>query len=214
MYSLPLCDIRSYFTSKRRCFGYRQPTFISPLSLGFALRTIEEGVFCRKMIKNSRFYYAILESSPVYMSVVYERLICLFIAPLLPFVWAVVIFICTCNLDPVSIWTHPFLFQFNVTPKWSDLLITSDIDPTDHFYLFQKVGHFTAFGLLYALLFNWIRKYKTAFILCGSYAILTEILQLFFYRDGRLFDVLIDLTGISLSLLICKSFFKQSSKIK
>ena len=34
-----------------RSFGYRQPTFISPLSLGFALHTIEEGVFCREMIK-------------------------------------------------------------------------------------------------------------------------------------------------------------------
>jgi hypothetical protein len=36
--------------TQRGHFGYLQPPFISPLSLGFALHTIEEGVFCREMI--------------------------------------------------------------------------------------------------------------------------------------------------------------------
>lgn len=125
----------------------------------------------------------------------------------LPILWAAVIFIGTCNLDPSSILAHPFLFKFNPGPKFSDLFIISDIEPANHFYQLQKTGHLMSFALLYIFVFHLLKKYKAAFILCASYSLLTEILQLFFYRDGRLFDVLIDLTGIILALFICKLLF-------
>lgn len=140
----------------------------------------------------------------------------MFVRFLLPLIWAALLFIATCNLDsnPAAIWNHPFLIRFNPTPTFSDLLITSDIQPTDAFYLFHKVGHFIGFGLLYMLLLYGIRRYKASFILAAGFAGLTEILQLFFYRDGRLFDVLIDCSGIFLAFLLCKSLFSNIEKIR
>jgi hypothetical protein len=42
-------------------FGYCQPTFISPLFLGYTLHKIEEGVFCRKKIKSLMVILEIIE---------------------------------------------------------------------------------------------------------------------------------------------------------
>ena len=38
-----------------------------------------------------------------------------------------------------------------------------------------------------------------AFVLCGLFALFTEVLQLFFERSGRLSDVLIDIGGVYLA---------------
>jgi hypothetical protein len=46
-------NIRSYYTIFGKVLANAKPTFISPLLLGCALRTIEEGVFCREMINSS-----------------------------------------------------------------------------------------------------------------------------------------------------------------
>ena len=115
---------------------------------------------------------------------------------------------------------HAFLydqvigFNFEVAPNFRDLLITNDIHVTKEFYVIQKIGHIFAFAVLYFLLLSWIKRNEIAFILCGMFALYTEILQLYFSRNGRIFDVGVDLVGIVLSYLICKIFLLSSTEYK
>ena len=123
--------------------------------------------------------------------------------PFLAFLWAAAIIVATCNND-----AHAFLFDrivgfsFNASPNLMDLLILNDIDFTDSFYLIQKTGHFLSFALLYVLLFSWLKKRLPAVAIAVVFAVLTEILQLYFERDGRLFDAFIDSLGILLAFIL------------
>lgn len=123
--------------------------------------------------------------------------------PFLVFVWAAVIIVATCNND-----AHAFLFDrivgfsFNASPNLADLLIINDIDFSDSFYTIQKTGHFLSFALLYVLLFSWLKKHLPAVVIAVGFAVLTEILQLYFERDGRLFDAFIDTLGIFLAFVL------------
>lgn len=122
---------------------------------------------------------------------------------ILVLLWAAVIVVATCNND-----AHAFLFDqevrfsFTTTPEFGDLLIVDDIDFTDDFYLLQKTGHFFSFALLYVLVFTWLKSRRKAFYICAAFAVFTEVLQLYFERDGRLFDVLIDVLGALLALVL------------
>ncbi len=127
--------------------------------------------------------------------------------PFLVFFWAAIIIIATCNND-----AHAFLFDqiigfsFNATPHLADLFIVNDIDFTYPFYSIQKAGHFLSFALLYVLLYNWLKNRSLAVGLAIGFAVFTEVLQLFFERDGRLFDALIDTVGILLAYVVVNAF--------
>lgn len=101
-------------------------------------------------------------------------------------------------------------FSFNTDPTFSDLLITSDINPSNEFYLIQKTGHIIAFGILYILHLLWMKKAETAFISTCLVATFSEILQLYFNRNGRLFDVGIDIFGILLAFMLSKLFVSKA----
>ncbi|MGX6443690.1 VanZ family protein [Neobacillus sp. K501] len=64
----------------------------------------------------------------------------------------------------------------------------------------QKLGHIVAFFILTVLLVKCIYSKSLALLLSISYAALTEVLQLFFTRDGRIFDIGFDGIGILLGL--------------
>ncbi|HSP22680.1 MAG TPA: VanZ family protein [Planococcus sp. (in: firmicutes)] len=121
----------------------------------------------------------------------------------LTFLWAAAIIVATCNND-----AHAFLFDqivgfsFNANPNLADLLIINDIDFTDSFYFIQKTGHFLSFALLYVLLFNWLKKRLPAVAIAVAFGVFTEILQMYFERDGRLFDAFIDSLGILLAFVL------------
>lgn len=87
-------------------------------------------------------------------------------------------------------------FSFEPSPNYLDLLITSDIAFTSQFYVIQKTGHMLTFGLLYILYFRWWKRAGFALIVTSVFAIFTDILQLYFNRNGRLVDVGIDFLGI------------------
>ena len=121
------------------------------------------------------------------------------------------IFVATSTSDP-----HAFLYQqavsfkINSSPVFTDLFIIGDIPLTSGFYLIQKTAHIIGFGLLYILLLRGFNNMKIAFAVSGLYAFLTELLQLYFHRSGRLFDVGIDLVGIYLAYLFCRSLSKDT----
>ncbi|WP_260858166.1 VanZ family protein [Bacillus sp. FJAT-22090] len=124
--------------------------------------------------------------------------------PLLIFSLSVWILIATTTSDAYVFWYEQVVqFSFEASPNFMDLLITSDIELTSQFYIIQKTGHMLTFALLYSLYFYWWKRAGIAFLVTSLFAIFTEILQLYFNRNGRLFDVGIDLVGIIIAYYLC-----------
>jgi len=94
-------------------------------------------------------------------------------------------------------------FKWNPSPDFLSFFNLTDITKIHHFFIMVKTGHFLGFGLFDFLLFYWLRNHKKALIISFCFALLTEVLQLFFYRDGRLYDLVIDFCGaLAVSMLI------------
>jgi hypothetical protein len=122
---------------------------------------------------------------------------------LLGFLWAVILFICTCTANFQALITDHFIrFFFTGHPHWEDLLKINDINLHDKFYVIQKIGHFSGFFLL-ALILTVLGRRRSGIYLSIGYAVSTEILQLYFYRDGRIVDMFIDTFGILLAYVLC-----------
>ncbi|WP_245894444.1 VanZ family protein [Planomicrobium soli] len=110
-----------------------------------------------------------------------------------------------CTVDAYAFLVYRVIeFEFDPQPSFSELIIFSDIDFLDSFYFIQKTGHFISFGLLYVFVLNWLNNWKQALIICAVFAVSSEVLQLYFQRNGRLFDAFIDLCGIFLAYSICR----------
>ncbi|MFD1926758.1 VanZ family protein [Sporosarcina siberiensis] len=129
----------------------------------------------------------------------------LFVTRLCTFLYMLIILVAICNADP-----HAFLyeqvvsFNINPTPAFTDLFLVEGIYVTSSFYLVQKIGHFSVFGLLYIFLLRSFNNVKTALLVSITFAFVTEIAQLYFNRTGRLVDVAIDLIGIFLAYYLSK----------
>lgn len=65
-----------------------------------------------------------------------------------------------------------------------------------------KFGHFIGFGILELLLKLTFRRTWPAVVLSFLFAVATELLQIPLGRDGRLYDVCVDVCGIALFGLI------------
>jgi hypothetical protein len=126
--------------------------------------------------------------------------------PVLTFLWAALIVIVACTSDAQAfLYEQIIQFHFESAPDFIDLLITNDIHLKNEFYLIQKTGHIITFGILYVFHLLWLKSMGTAFLLTGIFAAFSEVLQLYFNRNGRFFDIGVDLVGISLAFLICRT---------
>lgn len=130
---------------------------------------------------------------------------------LLTVIWAFCLFVFTCSVNfNLLIRYHIIDFKFNPTPDWAELL-KLDFQWSSYDWILRKIGHLIGFFIL-ALLGSDFGKYKSAFFLSVIYAALTEILQLFFFRGGRIYDVVNDSFGILLAYLICLILLRQRTK--
>ncbi|WP_409295868.1 VanZ family protein [Peribacillus sp. SCS-26] len=89
-------------------------------------------------------------------------------------------------------------FSLDPNPNFRSFFYLTDIALIHQFFIIVKLGHFFGFAVLDFLLFNLTRSHRKSILLSLSMAILTEVLQLFFGRDGRLYDIVIDGMGILL----------------
>lgn len=122
--------------------------------------------------------------------------------------WSAVIIVATCTNDAEAfLFDQEINFSFDWTPEFVEFLRLDDIDFSDSFYAIQKTGHFLSFALLYVLVLNWLKKKEKSFLLTAAFALFTEVLQLYFERDGRLFDAGIDFLGI----LMAYSFYRWAA---
>ncbi|WHY33835.1 VanZ family protein [Cytobacillus firmus] len=116
--------------------------------------------------------------------------------------WCTVIFISTCSASLESFLEHGILhFNWTGNPSFADLFHAMPESPSLAFLL-RKLGHAFVFFFLTAALFLLKRNLTFSGLAAFSFAVTTEILQLFFARDGRLFDVGFDSFGIVLALIL------------
>lgn len=124
---------------------------------------------------------------------------------LFAFLYMLIILVAICNADPYAfLYEQTVSFNINLSPFFLDLFLVEDISLTSSFYLIQKVGHLSVFGLLYIFLLRGFNNVKTALLVSITFAFATEIAQLYFNRTGRLVDVAIDLIGIFLAYYLSK----------
>jgi hypothetical protein len=102
------------------------------------------------------------------------------------------------------IWTHDlhgalysehFHFDFNPQPHFKDLLIYQDINIWSSFWWVAKLSHFFSFAIFDGLLFLLVKNKNVTLCSSVAFAIFTEVIQLYFYRDGRIYDIMIDSFG-------------------
>jgi VanZ family protein len=122
---------------------------------------------------------------------------------------AILVFTCTASFHDLILFGS-VRFQWNGHPQFSEFLSPFPFD-LSHEFLIQKFGHIAAF-LIFTLLLLIKIKFKIASLfMATSFAALTEILQLYFNRGGRIFDIGFDLIGIFIALGIASLFRKSQS---
>ncbi|MED2972878.1 VanZ family protein [Fictibacillus sp. B-59209] len=87
-------------------------------------------------------------------------------------------------------------FIWNASPDFLSFFNLSDLTVIHPYFYLVKAGHLIGFGILDLLVFVWLRNHGKSMLLTFCFAVFTEILQLYFGRDGRLYDVVIDSLGI------------------
>ncbi|HEY2421750.1 MAG TPA: VanZ family protein [Neobacillus sp.] len=121
----------------------------------------------------------------------------------------------------LNTWAHSFeelidfkaiSFQWISTPNFLSFFKFNDITTFHEDFFVVKLGHFIGFAILDFLIFNVWRNHKAAASISIIFAFLTEFLQLFFGRDGRLYDVIIDTLGVVSVYLLLKLNNTQRDK--
>jgi hypothetical protein len=123
--------------------------------------------------------------------------------------WSCILFLFTCthNLEAFMFHEHA-QFRWGGHIQFHDLLTVSDAHVLDPFWLFVKLGHFCGFAIIDLLLAHFLHRPRLASCLTILFAVLTELLQLGFGRDGRLYDIFIDSLGV-IWIALCQSRTKE-----
>ncbi len=113
------------------------------------------------------------------------------------FLFSLLIFILTCtkNVHDLILYQQVY-FQWNDQPDFSKFFVFTDYPFHSSTYVFQKMGHGMFFFLFSFFLSRVTFSYKVVFAVGVSYALVTEIAQLFFSRTGCLLDVVYDSIGV------------------
>lgn len=121
--------------------------------------------------------------------------------------WGVILFVfaCASNSGFWVIGASPSFHwkaspDFNVMTKL-DLIYNSG-------YIIRKIGHFLGFSILAFLIYSQNKSIMKSIIFSILYALLTEILQLYFGRDGRIYDVIIDSAGALFGMIVMRMIYK------
>ncbi|MGR3765912.1 VanZ family protein [Rossellomorea sp. NS-SX7] len=107
------------------------------------------------------------------------------------------IFIMTCTENLTRLYNEGIpTFRWNMEPDYSAFFDVASYPFSSPQYIFQKTGHSIAFCLLAAIVFMVVNRMGMTILISASYALFTEIAQIFFYRTGCLLDVGYDLAGV------------------
>lgn len=116
---------------------------------------------------------------------------------LLAVFWAMILFLNTFTQDLSDLLTlRSIAFTWNSSPDFTKFFYFSDLTEIHQFFIIVKLGHFLGFALMDYFLFSTFKRHHLALSLSLCLAFLTEFLQLYFARDGRMYDFVIDTLGI------------------
>ncbi|PLT31803.1 VanZ family protein [Peribacillus deserti] len=101
----------------------------------------------------------------------------------------------TDNLDAL-LSNQSVSFTWVPKPHFIEFFYLTDIALIHQYFIMVKLGHFLGFAIMDLLVYNLTRSHRNAVAVSVALAFFTEILQLFFGRDGRLYDVIIDCLGV------------------
>lgn len=127
--------------------------------------------------------------------------------------WGVILFVFTCASDS-GFWVIGAVpsFHWSASP---DFNVMTKLDLMYNFgYVIRKIGHFSGFAFLAVLFYSQNKSIMKSIIFSISYALLTELLQLYFGRDGRLYDVVIDSAGILFGMIVMQMIYKINPHCK
>jgi VanZ family protein len=131
---------------------------------------------------------------------------------LLVIVWGLLLVVLTCTISLKLLYYYQVVhFSFNPHPKWSKFYTMADITKVHKDWVIVKIGHYVGFGIMDLLLYNLFRKHSYAVVISFLLALATEIIQMYFQRDGRLYDLIIDTLGIATSFILIKLFLRIHS---
>ncbi|WP_419881668.1 VanZ family protein [Peribacillus sp. B-H-3] len=87
-------------------------------------------------------------------------------------------------------------FTWNPSPDFVSFFYFYDLTLIHQDFFIVKLGHFLGFAVMDLLLYWLFKNHKRAILISFAFAFFTEFFQLFFGRDGRLYDLGIDTLGI------------------
>jgi VanZ family protein len=121
--------------------------------------------------------------------------------------WGILLFVFTCASDS-GFWISGTLpsFHWSASPDFNEM---TNLDLKYSIgYLIRKAGHFSGFSILLVLFYSKCKNIGKSIVFSISYALLTELLQLYFGRDGRLYDVVIDSAGVLFGMIVMQMMYK------
>ncbi|MGG1573189.1 VanZ family protein [Fictibacillus sp. NRS-1165] len=101
-------------------------------------------------------------------------------------------------------------FTWDPSPDFLSFFNLSDLTLIHQYFYLVKFGHFAGFAIIDLLLFSLLKKHSRSLVISIGFAIFTEIAQLYFGRDGRLYDVIIDSMGIIMVYVLLRQIKTQS----
>jgi VanZ family protein len=120
-------------------------------------------------------------------------------------IWAGLIFLFTCTESMEQFWQQGVIsFSWSKNPNMTEFWypLPSSLDTS---FISRKLGHALSFFILSIFIFIVSLSLKKMIVFSLFYAVTTEVLQLFFHRGGRLFDIGFDSIGIVTALIIVAS---------
>jgi hypothetical protein len=127
-------------------------------------------------------------------------------------IWAIFLSINTWTKDLESLLDFQYIgFIWDPSPNFWSFFYFNDITLIHPAFILVKMGHFIGFAVMDLLIFNLIRNHKVSIGISVTYAFLTEFLQLFWGRDGRLYDLLIDTLGVLTVYFLIKTLKRQKN---
>ncbi|MDQ6595916.1 VanZ family protein [Bacillus salipaludis] len=103
-------------------------------------------------------------------------------------------------------------FQWNSSPDFISFFNFNDIALIHPYFVVIKLGHFIGFAIMDLLIFNLLKSHKSSITISVAFAFFTEFFQLYWGRDGRLYDLGIDTLGILTIYITIKTLNKEDQK--
>lgn len=112
-------------------------------------------------------------------------------------IFFILLSVCTESFSGMVV-SQTVAFHFEQTPDLSQFAVMDLTELAVPEAFIQKIGHAFSFFVLTYLLWKQLGSIRAAAAASFAFAFFTEVLQLFFSRNGCIRDVLIDTVGILL----------------